>query len=178
MQKDSPVTDTLGRTLATLLLRLWLGMRALQAGIEKYAGIDSISEATMVDGEANEYGLESTSAVKAYALDNYSGVPTSLMEKFKDEPLIPSWGLGVYDTILGPLLITLGIMLLLGICTRLTLFTMGLLYTSLTFGLILINQPSGIAWLGTHVILIVLMLLNAQYNRFEVGSRVAFLRNK
>ena len=45
---------------------------------------------------------------------------------------------------------------------------MGLLYTSLTFGLILIKQDAGIAWLGTHIIMIVAALALAKYNRFAI----------
>jgi thiosulfate dehydrogenase [quinone] large subunit len=45
---------------------------------------------------------------------------------------------------------------------------MGILYTSLTFGLILIKQDSGVAWLGIHILLIVAALTLVNYNRFEV----------
>jgi thiosulfate dehydrogenase [quinone] large subunit len=45
---------------------------------------------------------------------------------------------------------------------------MGLLYISLTWGLILINQDAGVAWLGVHMIMIVLMLSWAKHNRFEL----------
>ena len=70
--------------------------------------------------------------------------------------------------ILGPALILLGLTLLLGIATRFSLFAMGLLYTSLTFGLILLKQDAGVAWLAAHVILIVMALALAQYNRFTI----------
>jgi len=72
----------------------------------------------------------------------------------------------------------------LGLATRLSLLAMGLIYTSLTFGLILLNQASGIAWLGTHMILITLALLLTSYNRIELSNILAdrvgleWLRNK
>jgi thiosulfate dehydrogenase [quinone] large subunit len=45
---------------------------------------------------------------------------------------------------------------------------MGLLYTSLTFGLILIKQDAGVAWLGIHILMIVAALALANYNRFAL----------
>jgi len=56
----------------------------------------------------------------------------------------------------------------LGLATRFSLFAMGLVYTSLTFGLILIKQDAGVAWLGIHIIMIVLALALAKYNRFAI----------
>lgn len=160
--------DELGLSLAMLTLRLWLSIRAIQAGIEKFAGTQSIDSAVAIDGAPNSYGLTESSAEKAYALSNYNGVPAPLQDKFASEPLIPSWGLSLYDTILGPAFIILGLTLLLGLATRISLFVMGLIYTSLTFGLILIKEDSGVAWLGIHIILITVALILAKYNRFAI----------
>ena len=73
--------------------------------------------------------------------------------------------------VLGPSLLLLGFTLLLGICTRASLFAMGLLYTSLTFGLILIKQDAGVAWLGIHIIMIVIALVLARYNRLVITNK-------
>jgi thiosulfate dehydrogenase [quinone] large subunit len=62
----------------------------------------------------------------------------------------------------------MGLTLLLGLGTRISLFAMGLLYTSLTFGLILIKQDAGVAWLGIHIIMITAALALAKYNRFAI----------
>lgn len=48
---------------------------------------------------------------------------------------------------------------------------MGILYTSLTFGLILIHQDSGIAWLGTHMLLIALALIYSDQDRFALALK-------
>ena len=106
--------------------------------------------------------------MKTYAIENYQGVPGALYDKFTGEPFIPGWGLDIYNVVLGPALLILGLTLLLGIATRFTLFAMGLLYTSLTFGLILIKQDAGVAWLGIHVIMIVAALALAKHNRFAI----------
>lgn len=167
MANDKQDKD-LGLILGMLTLRIWLAVRAIQAGIEKFAGTGSTAEAVKIDGAANDYGLTEAASYKVYALSNYQGVPGPLYDKFVSEPLIPQWGLNLYNVILGPALLILGFTLLIGLATRFTLFAMGLLYTSLTFGLILIKQDAGVAWLGIHIIMIVGALMLAKYNRFAV----------
>lgn len=152
-----------------LLLRLWLAARAIQSGVEKFAGTGKpIESAVLMDGAPNAYELTESTATKVYALGNYNGVPAPLYDQFINEPLIPEFALNLYNVILGPALIILGLTLLLGIATRCSLFLMGLVYTSLTFGLILIKQDAGIAWLGVHIIMIVLALALAKYNKFAI----------
>lgn len=165
---DDTKNDELGLSLAMITLRLWLSLRAIQTGIEKFAGTKSIDSAVAIDGAPNSYGLTETSTEKVYALSNYHGVPAPLQDKFASEPLIPSWGLSIYDVVLGPALIILGLTLLLGVATRISLFAMGLIYTSLTFGLILIKQDAGVAWLGIHIIMITVALILAKHNRFAI----------
>ncbi len=167
---SAPTTcsNDLGLSLGMLLLRLWLAARAIQTGIEKFAGSKPIDSTVLIDGAPNAYGLTETTSGKVYALSNYNGVPAPLMDKFSNEPLIPAWGLSLFDAILGPLLIILGLTVLLGIATRFSLFLMGLVYTSLTFGLILIKQDAGVAWLGIHIIMVVMALALAKYNKFAI----------
>lgn len=166
-----PATCDLGPTLGVLLLRIWLALRAIGAGIEKYAGTSVSDKSVVIDGAVNSYGLTQAASTKVYGFSHYHGVPAALMEKFASEPLIPGPALKLYDAILGPSLILLGLTLLFGIASRCTLFAMGLLYTSLTFGLILINENSGVAWLAIHIALVAMMLLASKYNKFEITGR-------
>jgi thiosulfate dehydrogenase [quinone] large subunit len=101
-------------------------------------------------------------------MSNYHGVPEALMKKFQDEPLMLKLALPLYDKILGPALLILGITILLGIASRTSLFLLGLLYVSLTWGLILIKQDEGVSWLGVHMILVVMALALAEHNRFAI----------
>jgi thiosulfate dehydrogenase [quinone] large subunit len=167
LETGSP-DNKLALIYGALLLRIWLGVRALQTGIEKFAGTRSGDQIVAVDGVPNEEGLVAGASAKFYSLDNYSGVPTALMSKFKDEPLMLKFALPVYDWILGPVLLLLGITILLGIGYRTSLFLLGLLYISLTWGLILIKQDDGVSWLGIHMILVVGALALAQHNRLAI----------
>jgi thiosulfate dehydrogenase [quinone] large subunit len=161
----------LGATLGVLTLRLWLAVRAILTGLEKYAGTSTSVSPVTIDGAVNSYGLTDATSAKFYSFANYHGVPKPLYDKFLAEPLIPDWGLKIYDQILGPALIALGIALLVGFATRFTLFAMGLLYTSLTVGLILINENSGVAWLAIHIALIALMLFQVKHNKLELTGK-------
>ncbi len=167
-ESSSSCCNKLALIFGSLLIRLWLGMRALQTGIEKYAGSKTAESVISVDGAPNEYGLTAAGATKQYGMEFYHGVPQALMGKFQTEPLMLKWALPLYDKILGPVLILLGITILLGIASRVSLFLLGLLYISLTWGLILIKQDEGVSWLGIHMILVVMGLALAEHNRLVI----------
>jgi thiosulfate dehydrogenase [quinone] large subunit len=177
--QESPITKTTndccgqghcGFTPAFLLLRGWLGVRALLTGIEKFAATKTTQTPLMdpTTGMADPSGAMVDVKVKFYALTNYSGIPASLQDKFAAEPLLPKFMLTPFDYFLGPALMLTGLMLLLGLGTRLSLWAQGLIYIALTAGLILIRQDDGVAWLGIHMALIALALLLARHNRFAL----------
>ena len=118
-----------------------------------------------VDGEAYDPDLTEVASTKGYAFDNYSGIPESMKDTFKGEPLMMNWALNLFDKILGPALIVLGITILLGVANRVSLLVLGLIYVGLTWGLILIKQDAGVAWLGIHVVMIAMALNWANHNR-------------
>ena len=168
----SGTTPKLAFVYSALLLRLWLAVRAIQTGVEKFSGTAKVDgQAVQVDGVANTEGLTTVATSKAYALANYHGVPEALMKKFQEEPLMLKFALPLYDKLLGPALLILGLTILLGVAYRTSLFLLGLLYISLTWGLILINQNDGVAWLGTHMLLIVGALVLAEHNRLAIMKK-------
>lgn len=167
--KESKDCCSLEHTFAFLLMRIWLGARALFTGIEKYSANVTIEKPLLDElGNPDPSGIMLSVEQKVYGLSHYHGVPEALSEKFASEPLLPAFLMAPYEFLLGPLLILMGLALLIGVGTRISLFAMGLLYTSLTFGLILIKQDAGIAWLCAHVIMVALALTLVKYNRFAV----------
>jgi len=157
-------------TLAFLLLRGWLALRALLTGIEKFSAYRTIQKPLIdpVTGMEDPSGAMLEVKVKFYALTNNAGIPASLKDKFANEPMLPSFALAAFNQLLGPALIVTGLMLLLGLGTRLSLALQGLIYLMLTAGLILIKQDDGIAWLGIHLALVALALMLAKHNRFAL----------
>jgi thiosulfate dehydrogenase [quinone] large subunit len=157
-------------TFAFLALRLWLGVRALFVGIQKFAAYHSVAT-PLIDpstGQPDASGVMVNVNVKTYALANYAGIPAALRDKFAHEPLFPKFVLAAFDRLLGPAFILAGIMLLIGLGTRLSLLLQALLFIALTVGLVLIDQNDGVAWLGIHIGLVAGALLLAEHNRFVV----------
>lgn len=157
-------------TFAFWTLRLWLGVRALFVGIQKYAAYKTVAM-PLIDpttGQPDASGVMTNVSVKSYALANYAGIPAAFRDRFANEPLFPKFALTLFDHILGPAFILTGIMLLVGLGTRVSLLAQGLLFVALTVGLVLIDQNDGVAWLGIHVGLVAAALLLAQHNRFAV----------
>lgn len=167
-EKPSVSSSDLGPVLGFLVLRLWLAVRALLAGIEKFAGSEVSDQLVDIGGSPNAYGLTASDSEKVYGLSHYNGVPDALYDKLLDEPLIPEFALALFDKALGPALIVVGLMLLLGLATRVSLLVMGLIYVSLTAGLILLKQDAGVAWLGIHVLMVSWALINVKHNRLAI----------
>ncbi len=164
--------EPLSASLAFLLLRLWLGIRSLLTGIEKFAGIETVQKPLLDEfGEPDISGAMVNVKEKVYGFSQYHGLPDPLYEKFAAEPLMPVWMLDLYSGVLGYVLIALGVALLLGALPRAALFISGLVYASLTVGLILLNESGGVAWLAAHVALIALALLLTRYNRWAVCNK-------
>ena len=157
-------------TLAFLVLRLWLAVRAILTGLEKFGAYQTLA-VPVIDpstGQPDSSGVMINVNVKHYALANYSGIPGALKDKFAYEPLLPKFAVTLFDHILGPAFILTGVMLLIGLGTRFSLFVQGLIYVALTVGLILIGQNDGISWLGIHVALVAFALTLARYNKLAL----------
>ena len=157
-------------TFAFLVLRFWLGARALFVGIQKFAVYKSVAM-PLIDpstGQPDASGVMINVNVKSYALANYAGIPVAFKDKFAHEPLLPKFALVLFDRLLGPAFILAGVMLIIGLGTRLSLLLQAVLFIALTVGLILIDQNDGVAYLGIHIGLVAAAFLLAQYNRFVV----------
>lgn len=178
-------------TMAFWLLRFWLAARAIGTGLTKFQGTKEVVKDAgglsaddvdiLQDMASNAAGgppvEKVTETVQALSFQFYHGLPAKgpmTVDTFSASPLMPSFMVQPYAFVLGYALIALGVALLLGICTRVSLFLMGLLYISLTWGFIILepsmgpNAAAGIAYLGVHLVLIVGALLLADYNKFEL----------
>ncbi len=163
---NTPITS---ETLGFLTLRLWLAMRAIATGLEKFAGTVVVQQPLLdADGKPDPETMVEIEQ-KVYGFSHYKAIPDSMETSFASQPLLPGWLTSPFYASLGYLLILLGVLLLLGVKSRWTLFVMGLLYTGLTFGLILIKQDPGVAWLAIHITLIAIALRwEHQHNRFTL----------
>ncbi|MBM3853637.1 MAG: DoxX family membrane protein [Verrucomicrobia bacterium] len=146
---DQPASNTccnsrLEYTGAFLLLRLWLGLRTLMAGVEKFESGGS------------------------YSFENYYKNMARMAKGITDASFMPLWMTKSFAIPLGYLLVILGLAVLLGIKSRISLFVTGLLYVGLSFGLMAVQEGEGTAWLGMHMIMFAGALLLVRYERLAV----------
>ena len=83
-------------SLAFLVLRGWLGLRALLAGVEKYGAYKSVQKPLLDEhGVPDAGGAVIDLKVKFYDLANYHGIPAALKTKFENEALLPGFSLNL-----------------------------------------------------------------------------------
>ena len=128
-------------TAAFLLLRLFLGLRTLMAGLEKF--------------EAN----------KSFSTANYSENMTRMATGISNNSVIPLWAAKAFALPLGYALTILGLAILLGLKTRAALFITGLVYVGLAFGLMAVQEGEGVAWLAAQVLMFAVALVLVRHNR-------------
>ncbi|HWA86091.1 MAG TPA: hypothetical protein VG710_07720 [Opitutus sp.] len=133
-----------GHTLAFLVLRLFLGLRTLFAGIEKF-----------------EKG-------GTYSAANYSDNMHHMAAGITGASFLPLWMTTDFAMTLGYVLTLLGGLLILGVKSRLTLFVTGLVYVGLAFGLMAVQEQQGTAWLGIYVGLIAGALVLVRHDRLAL----------
>ncbi|MGH7944709.1 MAG: hypothetical protein ACREH8_07870 [Opitutaceae bacterium] len=145
---NSSITVRGEHTAAFLLLRLFLGLRTLMAGLEKF--------------EAN----------RSFSLGNYSENMTRMATGISNNSVIPLWAAKAFALPLGFVLTLLGVAILLGVKSRISLFLSGLVYTGLAFGLMAVQEGEGVAWIGMQVLMFAVALLLVRNERFAVlGDR-------
>lgn len=140
------VPSPLEFTAAFLLLRLFLGLRTLLAGLEKF--------------ELNA----------SYSFSNYYENMARMAQGITGASFLPLWMTKSFALSLGYVLLLLGVALLLGLKTRLTLIVSALVYVGLAFGLMAVQEGEGVAWLGVHVMMFVGALLLVRHDRFALWS--------
>jgi thiosulfate dehydrogenase (quinone) large subunit len=135
-------------TAAFLLLRLFLGLRTLLAGLEKF--------------EAN----------KSFSFSNYVENMTRMATGISSYSIIPLWAAKMFALSLGFLLTFLGAAILLGVKSRTAIFLAGLVYVGLGFGLMAVQEGEGVAWIGAQVLMFAVALVLVRHNRFVLmGDR-------
>lgn len=124
-----------------MLLRIFLGLRTLLAGLEKF--------------EAN----------KSWSFSNYSENMGRMAKGISDNSFIPMWAANMFAMPLGYLLTIFGVLILLGVKSRVTLFLTGLIYVGLGFGLMAVQEGEGVAWIGMQVMMFAFALFLVRSER-------------
>ena len=145
-EPNKPGTEACGceYTWAFLILRLFIGLRTFFEGVEKFE-------------------LNGT-----YSFANYYQNMGHMAQGITGASFLPLWATRLYAHSLGYVLLFLGAALLLVVKTRATMILTGLLYVSLGFGLMAVQENEGVAWIAIYVALIAGALVLVRHNRFAV----------
>ena len=141
---ETPSPSRCEFTAAFLLLRLFLGLRTLFAGIEKFE-------------------LKGT-----YSFANYYENMGKMASGITGASFLPLWMTRNFAHSIGYVLILLGAALLLGVKSRTALVLIGLTYVGLSFGLMAVQEAEGVAWLAIYLGLIVGALVLVRHDRFAL----------
>jgi thiosulfate dehydrogenase [quinone] large subunit len=129
---------------AFFILRLFIGLRTLLAGIEKFE-------------------LKGT-----YSFANYYENMGRMAQGITGASFLPLWATRLFAHSIGYVLVALGVAVLLGLKTRVTLLLTGLIYVGLSFGLMAVQENEGIAWLAIYVAMIAGALVLVRHNRLAL----------
>ncbi|MDG1853067.1 MAG: DoxX family membrane protein [Verrucomicrobiales bacterium] len=150
-----------GEAWACFFLRMWIGMRLMFAGLTKFLN-------------KNDEGGWSFDQEKA------GKVMGSITETMKANTAIPEVMLNQYATVLPWALLIVGAAVMLGICTRISLFLAGGLVLSLSFGLMLLPDDTAAVERGVEIIVVGLALMTVKHNTGAVDNlfKLAFSKDE
>ena len=142
-----------GEAWACFLLRMWIGMRLLFAGLTKWK----------VKNDEGQWEFAPSNGEKV--MENITGV-------MKANTPIPESMLGYYATFLPWALVITGIWVIIGLFTRLSIIAAGAVILSLSFGLMLLPDDVDTVRRGVEILIIALALVTVKHNIFAVDNLV------
>jgi len=129
---------------AFLLLRLFLGLLTFLEGLQKFEN----------QGR--------------YSFANYYENMNRMAQGITGASFLPLWATRNFAHSLGYALLALGVLLLLGVKSRITLLLTGLLYVGLSFGLLAVQEDEGVARLAIYVAMFAGALVLVRHDRFAL----------
>ena len=147
-------------TLAMLLLRAWIGLRMLAAGIVKFKSIGP--DGSMSINLENYYGK---------AGDATSGWINHAYKPFFEYGGLPEPMAKLYTSSLGWLMLLGGFLIFFGITNRLALVFGAAVMLSLSFGLFTLDDSQEIGYIAAQFGLFVAAIALAKHNRLMVFGK-------
>ena len=139
---------------AHLLLRLWVGMRLFMAGIDKF-----------------RWG---NGATATFGLENYPKKTDPLAKLMADNSFLPEFACKSFASVIGYILIPVGIWVALGILTEFGLLAAGLVFLMLGFGLAsLPDDTEMVTNIGLSVLIVAAALVTSKAKTFSLDGFLA-----
>ena len=158
---------------ANLLLRLWIGMRLLGAGIDKWrAGSCFGFKGVGPDGAE----IDIASGV-TFSAENYDKKLANIAKLTFDKGFLPKPLCDMYAKPLGYILLGVGAWVILGLLSELSLFAAGLVFLSLGVGLATLPDDTEVVFIGIHILIVAAALATSRHKNFSIDG-LFFRRNK
>lgn len=135
---------------ANLLLRLWIGMRLLFAGIDKF-----------------RYG---NGRDATFSLANYEKKMDAIAKITHSNGFLPEYLCNLYAKPLGYLLILGGLWAILGIYSRLGMLFCGFTFLSLGLGLATLPDDTEVLYIGVHILIVAAALATNPHNKISLDG--------
>lgn len=142
---------------ANLLLRLWIALRLIAAGVDKFRA-GSGKDAT-------------------FSLQNYETKMANIAKLTYEKGFLPEKLCGLYAKPLGYILIVVGIWVLLGLFTELGLLAAGLTFLSLAIGLATLPDDTEVVLIGVHILIVAAALATSRANKISLDGLLFRKRN-
>jgi thiosulfate dehydrogenase (quinone) large subunit len=143
-------TRTADWSYAHLILRLWVGMRIFFAGVDKFR-----------EKGGSTFSMEWLDKNMSQIRDGMETGATAILPKFS---------IGLFTTFLPWALLIVGAWAILGIATRLGLFAAGMLFVSLSVGLMALPDDNQVVMRGIEVAVTALALMTAHDNKWSLDG--------
>jgi uncharacterized membrane protein YphA (DoxX/SURF4 family) len=147
----SSCCSNLAAAYAHLLLRLWVGMRLFMAGLDKFR---------WGNGPSTTFGL-----------DNYEKKATPIAKLMTDNSFLPEAMCNQFANVIGFILLPVGLWVLVGFFTELSLLAAGLVFMMLGFGLACLPDDTEVVVnIGLSVGLVAFALMTAHAKKFSLDG--------
>jgi thiosulfate dehydrogenase [quinone] large subunit len=135
---------------ANLLLRLWIGLRLIFAGLDKFRA-GSGEDAT-------------------FSVENYEKKMQAIANLTYQNGFLPENLCNLYAKPLGYLLLIGGIWAVIGLFSRLGLLFCGFVFLSLGVGLATLPDDAEVVYIGVHILVVAGALATNQHNKLSLDG--------
>lgn len=152
-QEKSPVA----LVFANLLLRLWIALRLVAAGVDKFRA-GSGKDAT-------------------FSIENYNTKMANIAKLTYEKGFLPESLCNLYAKPLGYILIAVGVWVFLGLFSQLGLLAAGLTFLSLAVGLATLPDDTEVVYIGIQVLIVAAALATNKANKISLDGVLFRNRN-
>lgn len=142
---------------AHLLARLWVGLRLVMAGVDKFRS-------------------GSTWEGSTFNMDNYHKKSEQIASLMASNSFLPKSLCNMYAEGVGFALLGIGAWVIIGLFTEFSLLAAGLLFLSLGFGLAALPDDTEVVYIGVSVLITVVALTTARAKQLSLDG--LFFRRK